>query len=187
MLSQINIASNKTGLKFSTIQYNLNNPVPIDNISQIYTDSIITDSINWSKISGSFVADSNYKYVSFGNFFTDSQTSTISFDSSAYFAHYFIDDIRISTDSIYVNGVKNTETLIVCSVSPNPAKEKIKISAAQIKSIFFNDILGNALYKSNLNFVSSTEIDVSLFPNGIYLLKIETINFSQTIKLIVQK
>ncbi|MBK7149491.1 MAG: hypothetical protein IPH78_11900 [Bacteroidetes bacterium] len=70
--------ANKLGIMLSNSQYvsiGPTNAVPLNNQSQVFTDLIITDTINWTKISGSFVSDSNYSYLYVGNFFQDSMVS----------------------------------------------------------------------------------------------------------------
>jgi hypothetical protein len=62
-------ASNNFGVKFSTVPN-----FPINNISPVYSANIITDKQNWVTISGCFTADSAYKYICLGNFFTDANT-----------------------------------------------------------------------------------------------------------------
>ncbi len=63
------VATNKQGAKFTTSQYSFNNPIPTNNFSPIYSDSIISDTVNWVQIKGSLIADSAYKYLVIGEFF----------------------------------------------------------------------------------------------------------------------
>ncbi len=102
----------KLGARFSTKKYcySLNDttnlcdstPAPINNFAHIYSTQIITDTINWTKISGSFVADSNYKYIMIGHLFDNSATNFYPFppDVSCSSPYYLIDNICVSTDSL---------------------------------------------------------------------------------------
>lgn len=85
-------ASNNQGVKFSTVPN-----FPIDGISQIYSDNIITDKLNWTEISGTFTADSAYAYVCVGNFFSDAETltSTPCPTCPNYRYGYYIDDVCV--------------------------------------------------------------------------------------------
>ena len=83
-------ASNKLGALFSTISYSVDSfclppcnstLLPPKNFAQVYSDSIITDTANWTTISGSFIADSVYQYVIIGNHFDNTHTSVILLDS----------------------------------------------------------------------------------------------------------
>ncbi|MFH2094810.1 MAG: hypothetical protein ABIJ16_03840, partial [Bacteroidota bacterium] len=64
-----NCASNNLGLLFTTTPYNYDiwNPTSIRNFAHINSNSIISDTLNWTTISGSFIADSSYQYFTIGN------------------------------------------------------------------------------------------------------------------------
>jgi len=85
--------TNNLGVKFSTNTY-----FPIDNISQVYSQNVITEKNSWIEINGSFVADSAYQYMAVGNFFTDANTIRTNTYPSAPFIHsaYFIDEISVT-------------------------------------------------------------------------------------------
>jgi hypothetical protein len=68
--------SNNIGMKLSTVSYSISNPVPIDNISHLRSVSVISDTANWVRISGSIIADSAYNYLILGNFYNDANTDT---------------------------------------------------------------------------------------------------------------
>ncbi|OPZ97807.1 MAG: hypothetical protein BWY70_01395 [Bacteroidetes bacterium ADurb.Bin408] len=99
-----NCGINKIGVLFSTVPFTGNSsPAHVINFSQIYSNDIITDTANWTSISGSFVADSSYQYIIIGNFFSDTNTDTILTGppkTFGYGVYYFIDDIYVGTDSL---------------------------------------------------------------------------------------
>lgn len=66
-------------------------------IPQVYTTSIITDSINWTEIQGSFVATGTEKFITIGNFFDKAHTSFIALNtiSGDSYAVYLIDDVSV--------------------------------------------------------------------------------------------
>ena len=93
-------ACNNLGVKFSTVQYSKLNPIPIDNISQVYSDSIISDTVRWTAVSGSFIADSQYRFISIGNFFDNAHTDTINLMSEfPGVAYYYVDDVSVIKDT----------------------------------------------------------------------------------------
>ena len=96
------IYSNKTGVKFFT---NTPGSIVLNNTAHFYTNTIITDTAGWTKVSGSFVADSVYKYAVFGNFFNDANTDIIDHNCGFPLSYYYIDDICISTDSLLCNSI----------------------------------------------------------------------------------
>jgi hypothetical protein len=103
-----NVASNKFGMKLLTnILDTSANIILTDNEPMVFSDSIITDTLSWVKIQGSFLADSAYVYIALGNFFVDNQTDTTSFGPFPYpyQSYYFLDDICLSTDSAYCDNM----------------------------------------------------------------------------------
>jgi len=121
---QSNCGSNKIGALFTTLQYtNLSNPAPIVNYAQVYTNDIITDTANWTTVSGTFVADSAYNYVMIGNFFDNSQTDIHILGSqlNSLYSYYYIDDVCVSTDASLcdVQPVANCSFVLPTAFTPN--------------------------------------------------------------------
>lgn len=93
-------ASNNFGFRFSMIPYSFSNPTPVNNFSHVRSNAIITDSVNWTRISGSFIADNAYSYLAIGNFYTNSNTSSFNCSPFNPFAYYYIDQVSVTTDSL---------------------------------------------------------------------------------------
>jgi hypothetical protein len=173
---RINIATNNIGAKFSTNFFTYNSPILIDNISQVYTDVVISDTSNWVKISGSFYSDSAYSYVSFGNFFSDSATLFIPYDSLSSLAYYYIDDIRVSTDSIFVNRINEpafrNENF---KLFPNPFSKYFNLQ--YLNEDFSNgycmiyNLLGEKVYETHLK-CNQQEIDLGELSEGVFFCTI---------------
>jgi hypothetical protein len=49
--------SDKVGILFSTVAYSAPSPPALNNFAHIYSHSIISDTMNWTTVSGSFIAD----------------------------------------------------------------------------------------------------------------------------------
>ena len=188
-------AANKLGFLFTNTNYGISNPVPINNFAHIYSDSIVTDTLNWVRIIGSFTADSNYTKFAFGNFFDDSNTDTLSpIGCNSGVAYYFIDDIAISTDStdaynyIYT-GIEENSFEDQISIYPNPANNHINITKendVDDLSISIYNTIGQILYSEEKVNTNSTHIDISNISNGLLFIKIESKNNSFTYKLLKQ-
>jgi hypothetical protein len=196
-------AINNIGVLFSTINYGLpasycqTNPyftlLPPLNYAHIIDTSIVSDKVNWTRISGSFIADSLYKYLIIGNFFDDAHTSFIQVDSFCNHcgcAYYYVDDVFIGTDSVetIVNIHENNDIYVF----PNPASDFINIQSNQIikpeQTIIRLFSSQGIPVKCTLKyeFLKRVIINTSDIPTGIYFLNInsETFYFSETISII---
>ena len=173
--SCVNLASNKMGLLFSTVNYNLSNPAPVGNYSQFYTDSIITDTLNWVHVEGSFIADSDYVYMTIGNFFDDTNTDTIYIPPASQ-AYYYIDDIAIMEDTTTNINDKGVNFSMIKFT--NPVKERLKIVTDEFyfKDVSVISITGQPMNKmSNLN-TNLVEMNIGNLKSGIYFIKLKTHN-----------
>lgn len=184
----VNCWSNKLGVKFTSYYYTGTDgdTTLIDNLAHIYSDSMLCDTSNWVKISGSFVADSSYEYFVIGNFFDDSNTDTLYCPSYSY---AFIDQICISTDSSFCNaniGIDpSTEEWLY--VYPNPSVDNVIVSYGNTHSytviISIYDIYGQLL--KNVQHYSGASVDLSEFKSGIYFLSIKINNNYVTKRIII--
>ncbi|MBL7929411.1 MAG: T9SS type A sorting domain-containing protein [Bacteroidia bacterium] len=161
------LTCNMIGTFFSTVDFNVNSPFTIQNYAQLYTDSVITDTANWVLVSGRFIADSAYTFMTIGRVFSDSLTSVIFFPPAYPYAYYYIDAISLTEDTalnINENPVKHL------TIYPNPTTGSIAI-----KSGFESLITVNLIDYSGRKFElihHDGEIDLSNFPPGLYLIEL---------------
>lgn len=167
------LASNNIGIKFSTVQFSPSNPAPINNFAHINESNIINDTINWIKISGSFIADSAYKYIIIGNFFDDINTSYVMIGTNPTVAYYYLDDIKVSNDSEFVNSVNTINDINLIEIFPNPARDWVVIEGRYFSKVSLFDVLGNLCFSTEVS-SSSLKIDISAYRRGMYFLLIET-------------
>lgn len=67
------------------------------NYAHVNNPAVVTDTAGWTLISGSFVADSAYRYIVLGNFFSDALTDTVHLSTEpSLAAYYFYDAICVS-------------------------------------------------------------------------------------------
>lgn len=167
-------ATNKLGMLFSTFAYSITNPPPIHNFSQIYATNIISDTTNWTIIRGSFIADSAYSFISITNFYDNAHTDTIHLDSThVYQSYIYIDDICVSTDSLYCEVWTGIPQQILKSniiVYPNPTNKEITIEnlPSDCKQIEIYNIVGKLIKSINVGRINTFKFDVSTFAEGIY-------------------
>ncbi len=181
------IASNNMGIRFSTVPFNSINTPPLTNQAHINSYAIINDTVNFIKVSGSFIADSSYNYLIIGNFFTDSLTNIQNLGPFPDYAYNFVDDICVSTDSVYCSlwtGLVNNEFVKSNIFYPNPSHGTIysTIKNSNNKILVF-DMRG----KKILEFAnhSTSIIDLSFLPASCYFIRISTNHGIITEKIIL--
>lgn len=67
--------------------------------------NFVTDKLSWTLISGSFIADSAYRFITIGNFKNDMNTNYLNVPGGSLTidynnAYYFIDNVCVTTDSL---------------------------------------------------------------------------------------
>jgi len=180
-----NLATNKISAMFTTgphICYSL-----ITNDPPVFTDSVITDSLNWTRITGSFIADSSYSHLVIGNFFNDANTDTLKlFDdiSNQNNAYYYLDDVCVGTDSAFVYSydydlnsghIENTFAhLVMCY--PNPVTDYLTIQNegyGEMEISIYN-VQGKLLFSANNVSNNILKVNLSAVRQGILLVQIKT-------------
>jgi len=191
-----NCATNNIGAGFLTSPYHWpSNPLAVTNNPKVYSNSIITDTLNWVQIFGSFTADSSYQYIVLGNLFDDSNTDTLIIDANASptgncFAYYFIDDICVSTDSTYAAnyGIPENQFNNQFSFYPNPATDFVTIQNgfnAPFDIAIYNSI-GQLLYFIQNIASNKLQLDISPYSNSLLFIKISSQNNQFMYKLLKQ-
>lgn len=193
--------SNNIGMRLSTVAYNPSNPAPIDNFAHLRSVSIINDTANWVRITGTIIADSAYSYLMLGNFFDDTNTDTTTLNCTNCvnsYSYYLIDNICVSTDSLLCN---NGVDLLPCTVSlpelsmsnsftlsPNPTSNYFAIKSSFLVPFNVNiySSLGQLVYSKNNITSNNLELDVSNFINGLHYITITTRNNQYNYKLLKQ-
>ena len=62
---------------------------------QVVDTPVITDTSNWTKIQGSFIANGTERFITIGNFFDTAHTTHILVEFGGYFAAYLVDDVSV--------------------------------------------------------------------------------------------
>jgi hypothetical protein len=172
---------NKLGALFSTVLYSEKKPAPICNCAQVYTNNIITDTSNWTRIKGFFIADSNYTYVGIGRFFDYPSTSSIQLAGTQCNAYYFLDDICVSTDSVFASkfawpnneGYSEEKEVLIY---PNPFNIKLTVKTKNCNQteIVLYDVLSREFIRQT--FTDSTELYTEHLSKGVYLYSVQNSN-----------
>jgi hypothetical protein len=172
-------ACNNLGVRFSTNLIMTAGSPDLNNNPQMYSDKVNQNFEGWTRVSGSFLADSGYKYFMIGNFFADSLTSLVNSSSPAALhgsAYYYIDDVCISEDSftcmssvVIDDQVENP----AIKIYPNPVGDLLYIqSEPGLSEISILDCNFRELLKVSFN--NSTSINVEDLNAGIYFYQIRS-------------
>jgi hypothetical protein len=181
------MAISNIGLLFSTKSYRVFQPYNIDslniptiNFAHIVDTTIIQDSINWTTIRGSVIADSSYQYILIGDFYDSSKTKVIIYDSSNFFqqrSYYYVDQVCVSEDSLTCKIFENINALIanneIVKIFPNPATNELTIDLTTPDKYFFE--LYNLLGAKRLSFRLDSgpqTIDLTAVDSGVYVYTI---------------
>lgn len=171
------LASDGVGAYFSTNAVYYSTPfygvLPLQPQVENPSGNIIVDSINWVLISGSFIATGGEKYVTIGNFKNDNQTNTIQVDATGEpMSYFYIDDVSVVPGNCTtgINDQNSSQNQI--SVYPNPTTGTVTLCNFDKGTIELYDASG-LLVMSTMN---KNELDVSSYANGLYILKITSLN-----------
>jgi len=193
---------NKLGALFSTVKFPLDTfgTTPLNNFAHVYSNVIITDSVNWTTINGSVIADSAYKFIIIGNFFDDSNTDTLRFyPVTGCTPYYFLDDICVSTDSIACiipNEHNICDTTIDVSetlqnkelneIYPNPTSGKILIDLPNMNEATINiyNLFGQLKWDGKVSGKTAV-IDLFGLESGMYTIQIKQHNKIFNNKIII--
>jgi hypothetical protein len=178
------------GIRFSTVSFS-SSPAPIDNFAHIYNPNVITDTLNWTTISGTVTADSAYQYVNIGNFFDDTNTSVVYMQDTLYdqAAYYFIDDVYIANISTGVEEFSNEDLSFI--VYPLPFSESVNIlisenSLSTEASVQLFNFSGEKMVDSTFNLKENKIVlERNDLISGIYFLKIKSGKKVYTKKVII--
>lgn len=185
----LGFASNRIGVKFTTVQHSPIFPDTVGNFAHVFSPTVITDTVNWTMIEGSFVADSAYTFIEIGNFFDDASTTLTNLTSgSPNYAYYFVDDVCVTADPNNCSLLLQSKDQSVAGMKiySAPAQNKIFIKATRDEKMhvrIFN--LRSELVYEKVYFDNTVEIDSEMFSTGLYFVSVTSDNQSQTQKVAV--
>jgi hypothetical protein len=116
-----NCAVDKLGFQFSTKPHSKSNPLNPSNQPAAFQGTIVkANSGTWTSFGVTYIADSAYTYVAYGNFFDDQHTDTLNegpIQASGYSSYYYVGDLGVVP--LTISGYYNNDCSNSCSGSIN--------------------------------------------------------------------
>lgn len=142
---------------------------------------VITDTMGWTRIEGSFIAKGNEEFITIGNFKDKAHTTYTAVGANAYnssqpwFALYLVDDVSVTECTVGIDNL--TGKAQQYALAPNPGKGLITLSQSiedgRGVSIAVLEATGKMIYHSTLHFEKgNATLDLSSLPQGVYFLKL---------------
>ncbi len=189
---QHNCACNNLGIRFTTFSVFQVSPATLymNNSPQIFSSAIIDDSLNWTVINGSFIADSSYTNLIVGNFFDDMHTDTLHCPTGG--AYYFVDEICVSTDSTFCSFSSNIQIIDNPDVEIHSNLDNSNLTFYTknnfVAKLFLYNSVGILITEiTNDKSEQSLEMSTAKISNGVYYAAILlTNNIRITKRIIIQ-
>lgn len=177
------LANNKVGMLF-TMQdrpWNVGDPFPVPpNHAHIMDPQILADTVGWTLVSGSFVADSAYQYVMIGQFFSNALTDTLQFADpnsvSPWYprAYTLVDAVCVSASPDGCDlgqGVGEPQGGSPV-LFPNPAKDQLILGQRAGSEVQVLDSVGRLLWQGRVT-SDRWVMEVGSWARGTYVLRME--------------
>ncbi len=166
-----NVACDRLGILF-TMQPNGWTEIPgpgfsFRNYAHVHSNVILSDTANWSLISGSFIADSTYRYLVIGNFFEDDHTDTLNLDNGPTAgAYYYVDSISVSLGSTGI-GIQESSPSLGVFLDETVGELRLKWEVGKQAKIVLVDATGRTV-RSQLSATGHLAWSVSDLMSGVY-------------------
>lgn len=166
--------SSAIGAYFSDTMVYVNNYLTLPFTPQVSntTGNFITDTLGWTHISGSFVAQGGEKYLIIGNFNNDAQTDSLPANPNGFnYAYVYVDDISVTV----ATSVNEMESAAI-KICPNPFTEKLSITTS------VNETLEFVMYDITCKIVAREQINgnntflLNKLKEGLYIYELRKDN-----------
>lgn len=179
---QIWLANDNVGLRFTTLAippWSVNDPYPVPpNHAHILYPQILADTVGWTLVSGSFVADSAYQYVMIGQFFNNALTDTLHFSPQGvpwYWlprAYTLVDAVCVSSSPEGCDlgqGVGDMQATGLV-LFPNPARDQLIVGQRAGAEAQVLDAVGRLLWQGRIT-SDRWVLEVGAWARGAYVLR----------------
>jgi len=158
--------------------------------AHIFHPWVIADTVSWTLVSGSFVADSAYQYLMVGNHFDNSITDTVHFLPPQIWlpvAYTLVDNVCVSVGiegCPVANGVgshADSEVLLF----PNPAVSELVVNGLRLDGYAtIQDVTGRLIWNGRIS-QGAWRLDVGAWARGHYVLSMADEEMSRSFKFVL--
>jgi hypothetical protein len=135
-------------------------------IPQIISSTFLTDTADWTLVSGVYTAQGGENYITIGNFLNNALTDTMHVHGSTNNSYYLIDEVSVKQVSGCVNVGINELGKNTAFVYPNPGTGLYRLEGVPANSkLELRDIHGRLIRSIT---VTTNELDVRDLAEGIY-------------------
>lgn len=163
------------GLRFTMEPFTQSLGAPVPNEAAAHLGQLITDSVGWTLVEGTYVPDSAYQYVVVGNFYDDASIVVDEFDPDGNIdgAYFYVDDVCVTQNpgSCGFTGV-GERALQRLYAWPNPFCHDFRVwglpAALYPVQITLRDISGRVLWSELLSSAEQSIVPTVELGTGIY-------------------
>ena len=140
--------------------------------AQITMSGNILDTLNWTLVSGNYLAHGGEKYLIIGNFDTDLFYDTIPVSSTGNWlgAYVYIDDVSLVPCSSL--GISNISKIPTINIFPNPTTSQltITINNNEPSQIIIYDVTSRKIMEQK--FIGTTILNIGTLAKGVYIYEV---------------
>lgn len=189
---QVGYGSNKFGMLLTTSEMayvGYLQTLALPNHAQVFSSPVISDTANWTLVSGSFVADSAYHYLVLGNHFENDQTTVEVIGPGNDQAYILVDAVCLSSNPLgcplATSSIEGIDDNVF--VGPVPAQNELRISwsVSGHTRLFVLDAIGRLQTEVNVLNRREFVLQVNGWADGVYHLILEGTFGRQTKQFLV--
>ena len=164
--------------------------VTLANHAHVYTQQVVSDTADWTLVSGSFVADSAYRYVVIGNHFSNANTTVqVIGPGNPNKAYVYVDAVCLSTDPEGCPMWTSVQENMVEEVGlwPNPANDRLRIGwgSLPVQRVSVLDALGSLVLDREVIGIHEVVLATLEYPAGLYHVLLEGSGVKHSRKFVV--
>lgn len=162
-------------------------PMAFRDYAHVYNTEVILDTVGWTLVSGSFVADSAYAHIVLGNFFHDSLTTVVPGEFGYGTAYYLIDSVSVicQTPGCFHTGIAAVQQAGT-TISYDPITHTICFAGESGQVFSVVDGLGRQVFEGRTQ-SPVEQISTLDWRDGLYVLRTGSGDVTRWLKVVVQQ